>query len=87
MGVQLNIKDVETVELARKLADATGQSVTLAIKTALRAQMERREADIHARITAITAAAEEVRKHLPPEWKGRTSKEIMDSIYEDGLPK
>ena len=86
MGVQLNIKDAETVQLARDLADATGQSVTATIKTALQAQMAQREAEVQARIARINAAVEEFRKHLPPEWEGKTSKEIMDEIYEDGLP-
>ena len=86
MGVQLNIKDAETVRLARDLADSTGQSVTGAIKMALQAQMDRREAEIQARIARINAAVDEFRKHLPPEWDGKTSKEIMDEIYEDGLP-
>ena len=87
MGVQLNIKDAETVQLARDLADATGQSVTAAIKTALRDQMARREEEVQARIAAIMAAAEKFRQHMPPEWHHMTSKEIMDEIYEDGLPK
>lgn len=87
MGVQLNIKDAETVQMARDLADATGQSVTAAIKTALLAQMERRKIDIAERIARMNEAVDEFRKHLPPEWEGKTSKEIMDSIYdEDGLP-
>jgi antitoxin VapB len=87
MSVQLNIKDAETVQLARDLADATGQSVTAAIKTALRDQMARREEEVQARIARINAAVDEFRKHMPPEWVGKTSKEIMDEIYEDGLPK
>lgn len=85
MGIQLNIKDAETVQLARNLADSTGQSVTAVIKTALKAQMAQREAEVEARIAAIRAAAAEFRKHMPPEWRGKTSKELMDRIYnEDG---
>ena len=34
MGVQLNIKDEETVKLARELAAEMGESVTQAIRTA-----------------------------------------------------
>lgn len=87
MGVQLNIKDAETVELARKLADATGQSVTAAIKSALRREMDVRDAEIATKIARMNAAVDEFRKHLPPDWEGKTSREIVDSIYdEDGLP-
>ena len=85
MGVQLNIKDAETVRMARDLAEATGQSVTGAIKAALKSQLDRREDEIQARIARMNAAVEEFRKHLPPEWEGKTSRELMDSIYnEDG---
>lgn len=87
MGVQLNIKDPETVRLARELADQTGRSVTETIRIALQRARDDREADIQARIARMNAAVDELRKHLPPEWKGRTSKEIMDDLYdEDGLP-
>ena len=35
MGAQLNIKDAETIRLARELAEMTGQPITKAIRTAL----------------------------------------------------
>lgn len=81
MGVQLNIKDTETVQLARDLADATGQSVTAAIKAALKTQIDQREAEVQARIERIDAIATEFRNNMPPEWHGKTSREIMNSIY------
>lgn len=81
MGVQLNIKDAETVQLARDLADATGQSVTAAIKAALKTRIDQQEAEVQARIARIDAIATEFRKNMPPEWHGKTSSEIMDSIY------
>jgi antitoxin VapB len=37
----LSIKDRETDELARQLAEATGESLTEAVKTALRERLER----------------------------------------------
>lgn len=87
MGIQLNIKDAETVRLARELAGATGRTVTETIRAALERAHAEREAEVQARIVKMKAAVDNLRKHLPPDWKGRTSKEIMDEIYdEDGLP-
>ena len=88
MGAQLNIKDTETIRLARELADATGQPVTKAIRQALEHELQRREAEIQTKIARVNAIVAEFQRNLPEEWRGRTSKEIMDSIYdEDGLPK
>lgn len=87
MGAQLNIKDAETIRLARELADATGQPVTKAIKTALEQELARREEDIQARIARVNAIVAEFQRNMPEEWRGKTSKEIMDEIYEDGFPK
>jgi antitoxin VapB len=87
MGVQLNIKDATTVRLARELADARGETVTAVIRAALEREAREREAAVAEKVRRINAAVDELRKHLPPEWEGKTSKEIMDEIYEDGLPK
>ncbi len=87
MGAQLNIKDAETIRLARELADATGQPVTKAIKAALEQELARREEEIQARIARVNAIVAEFQRNMPEEWRGKTSKEIMDEIYEDGLPK
>ncbi|SFP73391.1 type II toxin-antitoxin system VapB family antitoxin [Sphingomonas rubra] len=86
MGVQLNIKDPETVRLARKLAGATGRSVTETIRQALEQANVDREAEIAARIAAIDHITERVQRKLTPEMRKITSKEAMDSIYDDGLP-
>jgi antitoxin VapB len=88
MGAQLNIKDAETVRLARELADATGQPVTKAIRQALERELERRESEIEAKIARANEIVAEFQRNLPEEWRGKTSKEIMDSIYDEhGLPK
>ena len=87
MGAQLNIKDGETVRLARQLADATGQPITQAIKQALERELRHRENELQAKIAAINAIVDEFQKDMPEEWRGKTSKEIMDEMYdEDGLP-
>ncbi|MCX8477261.1 MAG: type II toxin-antitoxin system VapB family antitoxin [Sphingomonas sp.] len=88
MGAQLNIKDAETVRLARELADATGQPVTKAIRQALERELQRREEEIQETIARVQEISREFRAHMPADWHGKTSKEIMDEIYdEDGLPK
>jgi antitoxin VapB len=88
MGAQLNIKDAETIRLARELADATGQPVTKAIRAALEQELARREAEIQVKIERANAIVAEFQRHMPEEWRGKTSKEIMDSIYDEhGLPK
>ena len=92
MGVQLNIKDTETVELARNLAEALGKSVTSTIREALEEKAQRRAearaAEIAENLAAVREISASFRANMPAEWHGKTSKEIMDEIYdEDGLPK
>ncbi|GEM_PF-687149 len=88
MGAQLNIKDAETIRLARELADATGQPVTQAIRHALERELQRREEEIQETIRQVKEISREFIASIPPEMRGKTSKEWMDAIYdEDGLPK
>lgn len=87
MGVQLNIKDAETVRLARELADATGQPVTQAIRQALEGELRRREEEKQAYMERLREIAREFRADMPEELRGLTSKQWMDDMYdEDGLP-
>lgn len=88
MGAQLNIKDAETVELARDLAKQLGKTVTETIKEALEEKAQARDAEVQATIAAVRELAREFRDSMPPEMRGKTSKEWMDDIYdEDGLPR
>lgn len=87
MGEQLKIDDPETIRLATKLAESRSVSITELLREMLEREDREQEAAVQERIRRINAAADAVRKHLPPEWEGKTSKEIMDEIYEDGLPK
>ena len=88
MGVQLNIKDAETVRLARELADVTGQSVTQAIRQALEGELRRRDVEKQNYIEQLREIAREFRANMPEDLRGLSSKQWMDSIYdEDGLPK
>lgn len=85
MGVQLNIKDPETVRLARELAGKSGRSVTETIRHALEKVDADRDAEIAARVAAIDSIVEEVQRKMTPEMRKVTSKEAMDSIYDNGL--
>jgi antitoxin VapB len=87
MGAQLNIKDAETIELARGLAAKLGKSVTATIREALEEKAQQQNAERQAKIDHLNAIVDEFQKNMPEEWRGKTSKEIMDAIYdEDGLP-
>lgn len=83
----LNIKDEETHELAKKLAAMTGESLSAAVKISVKERLERQElnpkaglADWLMELTAQTA---------PLMNDGRTSKQLIDELYDDetGLPK
>ncbi len=84
----LNIKDEETHQWVRKLATMTGETMTGAVKTAVRERLERQgeasqpesRMEWLERITAETSAIMN---------DGRTSKELTDELYDEetGLPK
>jgi len=83
----LNIKNEETHRLARELAALQGVSIVVAVTKAVEEKLEREKASKREsrmewleRITAMTA---------PLMNDGRTSKELLDELYDDetGLPK
>lgn len=85
---QLNIKDAETIRLARALADASGESVTATIRKALEKEHREREEKVERTLARVHAISAEFRASLPPELRALSSKEWMDAIYdEDGLPE
>jgi antitoxin VapB len=87
-NMALNIKDEETHKWVRELATLTGETMTAAVKVAVKERLERQERaprqesrmEWLRRITAETSAIMN---------DGRTSKELMDELYDDktGLPK
>lgn len=83
MGVQLNIKDPETVRLAKSLADSTGQSITTVIREALEREQRLLDEDVERRRRAIAELSAEFRRRMPAEWHGMTSTQILNSIYKD----
>jgi antitoxin VapB len=84
----LNIKDDETHQLARELANLTGESMTQAVKISVRERLERREraASRESRMEWLDRITKETAAIMND---GRSSKEIMDELYDDetGLPK
>lgn len=86
MGVQLNIKDPETIRLARELAGRSGRSVTETIRMALTEEARRRETNLADKMTRLEAMIKEVRANMTPEMRLISSKEAQDSLYDDGIP-
>jgi antitoxin VapB len=85
--VSLNLKDPETVQLIRELASRTGESLTSAVKTAVRERLERDERrknkeGLKEWLDEVTKYTAVVLKDLPP------SDKIGDLLYdkETGLP-
>lgn len=81
----LSIKDPETDKLARELAQATGESITEAVKIALREQLtrvRRRKTD-----ERLVEDLMEIARHCAsaPEYNSRSADEIL-GYDEDGLP-
>ena len=87
MGVQLNIKDEETVRLARELAAELGESVTQAVRIALQ---ERRARTVpprrRATVDEIMALVGGLQGHWKPEFRDQLlSVTHGDLLYnEDG---
>jgi hypothetical protein len=89
MATQLNIKDPETIALARTMAQRSGKSVTATIRDALEQVDAANAAATKARAEQILAALRVInpnpRELLSPEWRDKSSVEIANSIYnEDG---
>jgi antitoxin VapB len=84
--MSLNVKDPETVQLVHELAKLTGENLTTAIRVAVRERIERqqpkRKAGLAKRLMEIA------RETAPLMNDGRTSKELMEELYdpETGLP-
>ncbi len=89
MGVQLNIKDAETVQLARKLANERGESVTAVIRAALERDMRMLDDERGAKVREALALVEGLRGRWKPEFDGmELSTRHGELLYdEDGVPR
>ena len=91
MGTQLNIKSDDAYAMASRLAELTGESLTMAVTVALRERLEREqsaqnrsEAARQALIAEVLALGREMRRHVQP---GTSSADRNDLYGEDGLPR
>lgn len=85
MATQLNIKDPETVALARTMAARSGRTVTATVRDALDRANSEQEATVAALLAELRAINPDPRALLLPEWRDRSAVEIANSIYnEDG---
>ena len=84
----LNIEDLETDRLARALADATGESIEAAVKTAIEQRLTRECPTERER--KLQAVQEIVARTSALRWKdsGKSAREMVEELYdENGLPK
>lgn len=84
--MSLNIKNEQTHRLARELARLTGESMTTAVKEAIRERLERvRGKSKKSRVERIL----EIAKECGPRWKEPfRSMDHGDLLYDEkGLPK
>lgn len=82
----LNIKNEETYQLAKELAQRNGETVTMAVTIALKERLERQKPNPKA---GLAKWLDEITRETAAMMNdGRTSKELMDELYdpETGLP-
>jgi antitoxin VapB len=86
--MSLNIKNPEAHELAKELAELTGESMTDAVVVALRERLRRvRNSDehVHARKEAILAMGREIASRMSEETR---TMDINEYLYDErGLPR
>lgn len=81
--MSLNIKNAQTYRLIRELADATGESLTQAVTTAVRERLERVREDFD--VEDVREVAQQIREALPP---GYLDVDHDALLYDDeGLPR
>ena len=86
--MSLNIKNPQVHELAKELAELTGESMTEAVLIALRERLARErnsEERVEAQVRAILALGEEIACRMSPETR---TMDVDAYLYdEDGLPR
>ena len=86
--MSLNIKDEETHQLTRELAQLTGESLTVAVKLSVKERLERKK-QVTKPSERLQRIIDIVERTAPLMNDGRSSKELFDELYDDetGLPK
>ena len=87
--MSLNIKNDDTVELARQLAAATGESLTRAVTIAVRERLDRVRGQESATASDRTARMREIARDAAGRWvEPYRSADHGDLLYdESGLPR
>ncbi len=86
----LNIEDPEIDRLAKALAEATGETVEAAVRTAIEQRLTRECSAGREREHKLEAAREIVARTSALRWKdsGKSAREMVEDLYdENGLPK
>ncbi len=83
--MSLNIKDEETHRLAQELAAATGESMSAAVKTAVRERLQRVHREKEDKFERIMAIARRSAAHFSEEAKKINPDDLL--YDERGLPK
>jgi antitoxin VapB len=83
--MSLNIKSSEVHELARDVADITGETLTTAVKEALRERLERlRDEDAPHLADRLMAIGRDCARRLPEPYRSAEHGELL--YGDDGLP-
>ena len=81
----ISIKDPETDRLARALAAATGETITVAVRNALRDRLQRQQ---HHTVPSVASQVRRIQERIPrlPVFDPRTADEIVN-YRDDGAPR
>ena len=83
--MSLNIKSRDVHELAREVADITGETLTTAVKEALRERLERlRDEDAPHLADRLVAIGHDCASRLPEPYRSAEHGELL--YADDGLP-
>jgi antitoxin VapB len=84
--MSLNIKNAETYELVKKLADKTGESMTQAVTVAVRERLDRVQSEYNPGLAErLLEIGERSAAHLEEPWR---SIDIDEYLYDEmGLPR
>jgi antitoxin VapB len=81
----LNIKSRETEQIVRELAKRTGLSITEAVHRAAAEKLRAMEADLEARLAAMTPAQREKFRKLDAIRKSAAELPILDARSDDEI--
>jgi hypothetical protein len=86
MATQLNLKDPVLIQRVRDLARRKNKSVTAALRDLVDEEWTAQQAEASDRLARMMAFTRELQAQVPEELRTLTSKEIMNSIYDEKEP-